>query len=100
MSSHEILTNREQAARAMECFQYLKPWLAGGRRQMAAELAHGRKVHLPKSPEQRDPTPHSDIMYAMRATIPSPPEVDTPELQAEYRKLMNMRKALRRMLRA
>jgi hypothetical protein len=44
--------------------------------------------------------PHRELIEAMRASMPSPPEVPNPELIKSYRKLLNKRKALRKLFRA
>ena len=44
-------------------------------------------------------TPHKEAIAAMRGSILSPPEVKTDELMAEYRKIKNKMKTLRRVLR-
>lgn len=52
-------------------------------------------------PRPSDGIGHDDAIYALRTSgMIAQPEVRTPELMAEYRKLRNLYKRLRRALRA
>jgi hypothetical protein len=77
-----------------------KNWKLHAEPQWYRPVGHkrGDKAKSGKQPSV-DPC-HGDAIAALRGSIPHPPPVRTPELMKEYRRLMNMRKAIRRILRA